>query len=79
METDPSYLAVMLNSDDLQILKAIQYGLRDTQSIHLLTGVPLPCIERRMHAYLGFSIIIETIDGYMLNESNESSFYLPKI
>ena len=76
METDPSYLTVMLNSDDLQILKAIRYGLRDMQSIHLLTGVPLPCIERRMHAYIRFSFVIETTDGYELNDGNDEMMAL---
>ncbi|HME54562.1 MAG TPA: hypothetical protein VKM55_20285 [Candidatus Lokiarchaeia archaeon] len=72
MEINPDYLNVLLSSEDIQILKAINYGLSDVQSIHLLTGIPTPCIERRMRAYLDFNFVGETMNGYVLNGDNEA-------
>lgn len=71
MKKNPNYLNVLLSTEDIQILKAINYGLSDVQSIHLMTGIPLPCIERRMHAYLDFNFIGEKANGYVLNDENE--------
>jgi len=71
MEMNPEYLSVLLSTEDIQILKAINRGLSDVQSIHLLTGIPVPCIERRLHAYIAFNFVGETENGFVLNEDNK--------
>jgi hypothetical protein len=66
MEINPAYLDVLLATEDRQILKSMNVGLSDVQSIHFMTGIPVPCIERRMRAFMNLKLVDETMNGYIL-------------
>jgi len=72
MMSNQQSLNVLLGFDDVQILKAIQLGVSDIVAIHFMSGVPIPCIERRMPAYLDMNLIEKTDAGFKITPEAES-------
>ena len=61
-QTAPQYsskslIESLLGPEESQILHAIERGFTDINSIHLLTGIPLPCIQNKADALIGLGIV----------------------
>jgi len=67
---------VLLGNDDVLILRAIKFGLSDISAIHTISGVPIPCIERRIPAYLDLGLVEQTETGFMLSLAGEMEIEL---
>jgi hypothetical protein len=52
-------LETLLGGEETQILHAIDRGYTDINSIHLLTGIPLPCIQNKVKALVGLGLITD--------------------
>ena len=65
----PKYLESALGSEEVQILKAVNFGLHDEYAIHLLTGIPQPCIARKINAMVDLGLVEKTESGYIIPEN----------
>jgi len=59
---------MILGLEEAQIVKAIDHGLSDINSIHLITGIPVSCIERKVSALADLGIVKFTRAGYKIRE-----------
>ncbi len=62
----PKYVEAALGSDEVQILKAINFGLHDETTIHLLTGIPKECINRKIIALVNLKLVERKECGYCI-------------
>jgi hypothetical protein len=60
-------LAQVLGSEEFLILKVVQNGFNDVQSIHLVTGIPKPCIDSKVNALLAIGFLERHIDGFVVS------------
>nr|MDO8088437.1 response regulator [Candidatus Sigynarchaeum springense] len=58
-----------LGSDEAEIMKAIYQGFGDLESIHLITGIPVPCIERKLGALMAMGLVTGSRDDYKLGKA----------
>jgi CheY-like chemotaxis protein len=58
-------LEAMLGTDESEIVKAIGRGFGDLKSIHFITGIPVPCIERKLGAMVAMGLVTEAGGVYM--------------
>ena len=49
-------LEAVLGAEETQILDAIDRGYKDIDSIHFLTGIPVPCIRNKIKALAWLSV-----------------------
>ncbi len=50
-------LEAVLGAEETQILDAIDRGYKDIDSIHFLTGIPMPCIRNKVKALASLGLI----------------------
>jgi hypothetical protein len=62
----PKNLDLVLGLEDAQVLKAVNYGLRDVDSIHALTGIPRTIVNCKLNVLLGAGFVVQTDAGFML-------------
>jgi hypothetical protein len=56
-------LAAVLGMEESAIFDAIEKGFTDIESIHFVTGVPVPCIERKVSGLVGIGLVKRTVNG----------------
>ncbi len=71
----PKDLEILLGSEESQILKAINRGLPDINSIHLLTGIPQDCVERKISALMNMKLVKQTKKGYFLRDDQARNLF----
>ncbi len=52
-------LEALLGGEETQILHAIDRGFADIDSIHFLTGIPLPCVHNKVKALVGLGLVAD--------------------
>jgi hypothetical protein len=67
----PRILDSLIGMEEGIILRIINRGYMDTNSIHLLTGIPIPCIERKIDALINLELVKKTEKGYEIREDIE--------
>ncbi|HME52513.1 MAG TPA: hypothetical protein VKM55_09870 [Candidatus Lokiarchaeia archaeon] len=70
----PKDLELLLGQEESSILKAINRGLPDVNSIHLLTGIPQDCVERKISALVDMKLVKLTKKGYIIRDDKASFF-----
>ncbi|NMC07885.1 MAG: response regulator, partial [Candidatus Lokiarchaeota archaeon] len=50
--------------DESEIVKAIGHGFGDLASIHVVTGIPIPCIERKLYTLVAMGLVTEVNGVY---------------
>jgi len=70
----PTDLETLLGSEESSILKAINRGLPDVNSIHLLTGIPQDCVERKISALVNMKLVKLTKKGFIIRDDKASFF-----
>ncbi len=55
-------LTSVLGIEETDILLAITGEPRDAETIHYMTGIPMPCIETKLRALVSLGLV-KTIDG----------------
>ena len=58
----PINLDILFGLEDAQVLKAVNFGLRDVDSIHAITGIPRRIVECKLQVLAWSGIVIQT-DG----------------
>ncbi len=71
----PPIVQSILGMEETQILKVVNAGYNDVQSIHFLTGIPLECIESKIRALAGLGLV-RTLDNGKLICTDDSGFLL---
>jgi len=66
----PKVLKSILGMEESQMLEVINRGFPDVNSIHLLTGIPIDCIEHKISALMGLKLIKLTDKGYIIDENS---------
>ncbi len=61
-------LEQVLGSEEFQILKVVRNGFKDVQSIHLLTGIPVRCIDSKVNALIAIGFIEQHSDGFAVSQ-----------
>lgn len=59
-------LEACLGDDEVRILVAVGQGCVDMESIHVVTGIPIHCVERKLGALIEIGFITEGSDGYKI-------------
>jgi len=57
-------LAATLGSEEAEIVTAICQGFGDLESIHFITGIPIPCIERKLGALIAMGLVMKERGDY---------------
>lgn len=55
--------------EEVQILNAIRRGFGDVDSIHFVTGIVIPCIERKILALANLGLVKKTKSGFALDDT----------
>jgi hypothetical protein len=63
----PKNLDMVLGLEDAQVLRAVNYGLRDVDSIHALTGIPRTLVNCKLNVLLGAGFVMQTDTGFVIN------------
>ncbi|MEX2681309.1 MAG: response regulator [Candidatus Sigynarchaeota archaeon] len=58
-----------LGSEEAEIMEAIYLGFGDLESIHFITGIPVPCIERKVGALIAMGLVTASQDAYQLGKA----------
>ena len=61
-------LVAVLGMEEDTIMHAIGRGFKDIESIHFVTGVPMPCIEQKVSALIGIGLVKKTSSGLEIGE-----------
>ncbi len=64
----PDRLEQVLGSEEFSILKAVRNGFKDVQSIRLLTGIPEPCVNRKVMALIAIGFLERHSDGLAVSQ-----------
>ncbi len=62
----PKNIEVVLGLEDAQVLKAVNFGLRDVDSIHAMTGIPRRIVGCKLEVLLGAELITQTAEGFVI-------------
>lgn len=62
----PQNLDVVLGLEDAQVLKAVNFGLRDVDSIHAMTGIPRRIVGCKLQVLLGAGLVMQTGEGFVI-------------
>jgi hypothetical protein len=67
---------MILGLEESQIIRAISEGFGEVESIHYVTGIPVPCIEFKVAALESIGWVKQGESGLMLLEESlhESGF-----
>ncbi|NMC07589.1 MAG: hypothetical protein GYA24_20415 [Candidatus Lokiarchaeota archaeon] len=57
-------IEAVLGIEESEILKAIHMHPGDEDSIHLMTGIPVPCIKAKVAALVELGYVVHTATGY---------------
>jgi len=57
VDPDITTLAAVLGMEETQILHTLMEGPWDVQSIHFITGIPVPCIDAKLRALVGIGLV----------------------
>ena len=60
-------LEQVLGSEEFLILKVVRDGLKDVQSIHLITGIPKLCIDSKVNALIAIGFLERHGDGFAVS------------
>ncbi len=66
-------LEATLGTEEAEIVKAIGQGIGDIESIHFVTGIAVPCIERKLGALVAMGLVTEADGVYKPSEGTGSS------
>jgi CheY-like chemotaxis protein len=66
-------LEAMLGTEEAEIVKAIDQGFGDLESIHFVTGIAVPCIERKLGALVAMGLVTGTDGTYKAGERTNPS------
>jgi CheY-like chemotaxis protein len=61
-------LEATLGTEETEIVKAIGQGFGDLESIHFITGIAVPCIERKLGALVAMGLVTEADGVYKPGE-----------
>ncbi len=68
----PSILVSVLGMEETQILKVLIRDPCDIQTIHFMTGIPLPCIENKIRALVSLGLAKNLHDGRFVCDDDSS-------
>jgi predicted transcriptional regulator len=60
-------MMMLLGDNGLQILETMAHGPVTIENIHMITGVPLACIQSRIPVLQDLNLILESENGYVLD------------
>ncbi len=63
-------IEALIGSEEATILKVIARGYSDVNSIHLLTGIPMMCIERKISALIELEMLVKVDAVYAINDQS---------
>jgi hypothetical protein len=66
----PREIEALIGSEEATIFKVVAKGYSDVTSIHLLTGIPIGCVERKLAALAEIELLVKVDDGYAINDQS---------
>jgi hypothetical protein len=61
-------LAQVLGSEEFTILKVVRDGINDVRLIHLVTGIPEPCVISKVNALIAIGFLVRHRDGFAVSQ-----------